>query len=140
MTLPRGLAPRTVFVDSSAFFAALDRRDARHRDASRCFQQLSNDGRSLLTSNLVIAESHGLMLRKLGRNIAAAWLEQSADLNVVFEDETDNEAAREIVFRYDDKDFSYTDALSFVLMERLGIGVAFAFDDDFRQYGLDVIP
>ena len=33
------------------------------------------------------------------------------------------------------KDFSYTDATSFALMERLGLNTVFAFDEPFEQYG-----
>ena len=41
--------------------------------------------------------------------------------------------------RYRDKDFTLTDATCFAIMERLGIGAAFTFDDDFRQYGVVVL-
>jgi len=34
-----------------------------------------------------------------------------------------------------DKDYSLCDALSFVVMERLGISEAIAFDRHFREYG-----
>ncbi len=36
--------------------------------------------------------------------------------------------ARDILRRYDDQTFSYTDAVSFAVMEHLGILEAFAFD------------
>jgi uncharacterized protein len=49
------------------------------------------------------------------------------------------ESALALISRYRDKDFTLTDATSFVLMERLGIRHAFTFDDDFRQYGLIVL-
>ncbi len=62
------------------------------------------------------------------------------DFNIVFETEEDSEAAQDIIGRYDDKDFSYADAGSFAIMERLGILRAFTFDAHFRQYGLEVIP
>jgi uncharacterized protein len=48
---------------------------------------------------------------------------------------TDEASAKQILFRYDDKDFSFTDAISFVVMERLGIRTAFTFDRHFAQYG-----
>ena len=50
----------------------------------------------------------------------------------------DEDRAREILQRYVDKSFSYNDAISFMVMERLGIELAFTFDSDFRQYGLRV--
>ena len=39
------------------------------------------------------------------------------------------------MFQYQDKDFPLVDAISFSVMERLGISVAFAFDQHFTQYG-----
>jgi len=48
----------------------------------------------------------------------------------------DEKKAREIIERYADKDFSYTDAASFALMERIGCDAAFTYDRHFEQYGL----
>jgi predicted nucleic acid-binding protein len=105
------------------------------------FAQLANERRPLLTSNLVVAESHALMMRRLGRDIAGRWLAESySQFNVVLEGADDSLAARGILVRYADKAFSYADAVSFAIMERLGIRTAFSFDEDFRQFGLDVIP
>jgi predicted nucleic acid-binding protein len=38
------------------------------------------------------------------------------------------------------RDFSYVDATSFAVMERLGIRDAFAFDGHFEQYSLNRLP
>lgn len=51
----------------------------------------------------------------------------------------DEARGREILRRYSEKDFSLTDATSFSVMERLGIGLAFTFDRDFEQYGFQAI-
>jgi predicted nucleic acid-binding protein len=49
--------------------------------------------------------------------------------------QADEEKAWGIFRQYPDKRFSFTDCTSFAIMKRLGIGTAFAFDDDFRQFG-----
>ena len=41
--------------------------------------------------------------------------------------------------RFRDKKYSFCDALSFVVMEQLGVGEALAFDRDFRSYGKFVL-
>jgi len=53
-----------------------------------------------------------------------AWIER------VMED--DEVKAKRIIRDFSDKDFSYTDAVSFVVIERLNIHIAFA---HFVQYG-----
>ena len=50
-------------------------------------------------------------------------------------EEADKRRARAIIEHYQDKEFSYGDAVSFAIMERLDIREALAFDDHFRQYG-----
>lgn len=51
----------------------------------------------------------------------------------------EEQRAREIIYRYDDKDLSMTDAISFAIMERLHIMKAFTFDRHFAQYGFSVL-
>ena len=48
----------------------------------------------------------------------------------------DEERAREIINTYEDKAFSYTDATTFAVIERLGIKSTFTFDEHFAQFGL----
>jgi predicted nucleic acid-binding protein len=47
----------------------------------------------------------------------------------------DEENAIALVRAHEDKPYSFCDALSFVVMERLRIREAIAFDRDFRSYG-----
>lgn len=49
--------------------------------------------------------------------------------------EEDEERAKEIIRMYTDKDFSYTDATSFAMMERFGLTTVCAVDKDFVRYG-----
>ena len=59
---------------------------------------------------------------------------QSA-MTVVRVSVADERRAWEIIGRYSDKNFSFTDATSFAVMERLHIQHVFTLDRDFVQYG-----
>ena len=128
---------RRAFVDSGAYFALLDRRDQHHADAVAIARRIARDRYRQFTTNSVIIESHALMLNHLGRPQAAQFLRDISDGNTVIVrmQERDEERAKEIIFHFVDKDYSFTDALSFVAMEQLGITEAFAFDRHFIQYG-----
>ena len=126
-----------VFVDTSGFYASLNRRDAHHRDAARLFQRAQRERWFLFATNFVLAESHALILARMGRNRVWNFLHAiiTGQTNVIRAEEADESRAREIIEHYHDKDFSYCDAVSFAVMERLDIQEAIAFDEHFRQYG-----
>lgn len=50
------------------------------------------------------------------------------------------EAAEEILRKYQDQELSYTDAVSFATMERDRIAEAFSFDRHFKTAGFTLIP
>jgi predicted nucleic acid-binding protein len=126
-----------VFVDTSGFYASLNRSDASHRDAARLFRQAQREHWFLCTTNFVLAESHALILARMGQDRAWSFLQAiiTGRTNVICADEADERRARAIIEHYQDKAFSYCDAVSFAVMERLDIQDAIAFDDHFRQYG-----
>lgn len=91
-----------------------------------------------LITNFIVAETHALLLARLGSDLARTWLTTNRwPIERVTED--DEARARTIVAQHADKAFSYTDAVSFAVMERRGIRTAFAFDPHFRQYGFSVV-
>jgi len=89
--------------------------------------------RQLVTTNFVVAETHALILSRLGRALAARWL-LTLTAGVLRVTEEDESRAKAIIVTYHDKDFSYCDAVSFAVMERLNFLQALAFDVHFRQY------
>jgi len=132
---------RTVFVDTSAHFALANEKDIDHQSAKTCLKQLTDESAILIISNFIIAETYTLMLRKIGRNKSVQYinnLKETAEIVRISED--DEKKAWEIILKYNDKDFSYVDATSFALMERLGLVEAFAFDEHFDQYGFISVP
>lgn len=127
-----------LLVDTSAVYALIDRDDTYHRKAVSLLRSLPRRGLNPLLTNFIVAESHALLLSRLGAEVARDWLlRQIWPVEQV--NPQDEGRAREIIQKYIDKTFSYTDATSFAVMERLGIKDAFAFDPHFRQYGLKLL-
>ena len=134
---------RRVFVDTAAYFAAANRRDANHPSATATMRELVAERRRLFTTNFILAELHALLLTRLNRQVAASVLREVAESRVttiVRVSARDERRARDIIFQYTDKDFSLTDATSFAVMERLHISYAFSFDRNFAQYGFRLLP
>lgn len=141
MTIPRRPRRRTAFVDSSAFYALSDRDDLNHHLAQAIAHALEHERWTLYTSNYVVAEQHALHLNRLNRDLAFQALTDIYTSGIRIERVTprDDERAFAIISQYSDKEFSFTDATSFAIMERLGIPYAFAFDRNFIQYRLTVL-
>lgn len=142
MSLPSlPLRERRVFVDSSVYLALLDEDDEHHRHATQILNQLAHERYRQFTTNVLLIESHALILSVLGRTQAAQFLKdmQESKTVIIRVRASDEERAKQILFQYDDKDFSFADATSFAVMERLDIRLAFSFDRDFAQYGFTVL-
>lgn len=132
---------RRIFVDSSAYYATIDRRDADHVAAAATMQRLVSERRHLITTNAVLFELHALLVNRVNREVAWDTLVAlRASQTIVRVRPSDEGRAEEILAQYDDKGFSLTDALSFAVMERLGIQEAFSLDQHFAQFGWQLIP
>lgn len=132
---------RYAFSDSSGFYALTDRDDTNHHNALAITRELQRQRWTVITSTYVIAEQHALHLARLGRDIAwrALTLIDQSDIRILPVTAADEARAREILARYRDKAWSFTDATSFAIMERHSIQHAFTFDRDFAQYGFTVL-
>ncbi len=123
-----------IMVDTSAIYALLDRSDNFHKQAVAILKEISTKQKIIVITNFIIAESHALLANRLGSELARTWL-KGLCWPVERITEEDERKAREIIFTYFDKSFSYTDATTFAVMERLGITNVLAFDQHFTQYG-----
>ena len=130
-----------IFVDTSAWFAAVVPTDPDFRHASRW---LTSNSEPLLTTDYVIDET--LTLRRArGERKRAALMGQkffgSLVAEIYFLTEEDIRQAWSIFQQYDDKRWSFTDCTSKFVIERMNISHAFAFDHHFRQFGTtSVVP
>lgn len=132
----------TLFVDTGAWFALADKSDQLHNHAIEIYPALLRNYQ-LLTTNLVIAETYILIRRAIGHQPAITFLENiaaSPRLMKIYSDSVLEEAAEAILRKYQDQDFSYTDAVSFAVMKHLGIKKAFSFDQHFVTAGFTLTP
>ena len=121
------------FVDSSAIVTLVDRDDASHAAAVEAYHSLITSGYRLFTTNHVIDEAFELLASGIGFAGARLWLKEQR-LAVYVVDESDLSAATLMVTnRTDSAPLSLTDALSMVVMERLGVADAFAVDPSFLK-------
>ncbi len=139
--MPGEPRPQVILVNTSAYFALVDRSD-RHHAAAVGF--VSSNAVPLATTDLIVVEALNLSRVRLGHSPAVRLgrrLLNPALTTVLKVAEQDMTRAWQLFQRYRDKEFSFTDCTSFALMERMRITTAFAFDIHFRQYSrFSIVP
>jgi len=132
-----------IFVDTGAWVALADQDDKYYERAVREYPNLLKRYRRLVTTNLVVAEVYIILCKALGHTAAITFLESvgsSPRIEKVESTEELETEAQDILRRYSDQDFSYTDAVSFALMRQRSIDTAFAFDKHFSIAGFSMVP
>jgi uncharacterized protein len=120
-----------VFVDTSVWYAAADRRD---HDNARA-KALLVESQPLVTSDHVLLETWTLLRNRIGRAAADGfWDGLQAVAEVECVTPADLEVARRIGSDFPDQDFSFVDRTCFAVMQRLGVLTVAAFDDHFAIY------
>ena len=96
-----------------------------------------------MTTNLVVAETHALLLRRAGLHAASAFLKTVREAPTEIEyinAEREEAAIGNWIERFSDQPFSLADAASFVVMTELGIQEALTLDRHFMVAGFITLP
>lgn len=121
----------TAFVDASAIVALVDRNDRSHDAAVAAYRGLQEASYRLFTTNLVLAEVVQLLNDGTGAEVARQFL-RDQHLAVYHATEEDEARATAMVMASrSSRGLSYTDAVSLVVMEKLGVADAFVVDTTF---------
>ncbi len=132
-----------VFVDSGAWIALFSASDGQHRAADAMFRAVRKRGIDLLTTNLVVAEVQRLLLFRAGIRPALRALElidSSNGVRVEFATAGHHLRALDWLYRLGDQRITYTDAVSFAVMEAMRCRAAMSFDHDFVVAGFELWP
>ncbi len=123
----------SVFVDTSAWYAAADTADVHHL---RAVERLSEFSRDLLTSDHVLIETWFLADSRLGKDAAETLLStiRGGVARVEIATIADLEKAAQIYDAFSDQAFSIVDRTSWSVMQRLGVRDAISFDQDYSIY------
>ena len=132
-----------LFVDTGGWIALANADDQYHAIAATAYPSFLTGYRRLLTTTLVVAETYVALRLGLGHAAAIRFLdllEASPRILRVPVDRPLELAAEDLLRRFQDQRFSYTDAVSFALMRSRAVTDAFAFDQHFSTAGFVRVP
>jgi predicted nucleic acid-binding protein len=125
-----------VFIDASFWIALRARDEPEHAAACELAHRLAAERQPLVTTDLVFAEIHAYFSRY--RRLREQILSDFWDSGLFqFRDTTfaDKQQAVRLLRANQDKSYSFCDAVSFVVIERLHLRRVASFDPHFRQFG-----
>lgn len=132
-----------VFLDTSYLLALELAKDQNHPAAKQHWEDIIQSPPSFVTTSYVFDEvvtyfnsrGHHAKAVQVGNNLLV-----SASVELVHVDEALFYEGWQYFQQHQDKDYSLTDCISFIVMKRLSASTAFTFDRDFVQAGFDSEP
>jgi predicted nucleic acid-binding protein len=129
-----------IYVDSSAFYALMDRSDMYHLSAKSLWPHLLDDGIGLQTSNYVVSETISLIQHRLGYDAASIWYKDVLGvLDVIWVDQDTHRRAYELWMNLGRQQHSLVDCISYVIMYQNQIEKAFCFKRSYARQGFTLI-
>ena len=132
-----------LFVDTAGWVACTDTAEPAHKRATAARDRWLEAGGVLVTTDYVADETLTLLRMRLGLDVAEAWWHRWMAVRVCAGSSSAcarADKARGMFFRYTDKDFSFTDCTSFVVMRELKLREALTTDHHFAQAGFITLP
>ena len=130
-----------LFVDTSAWAAIADASDDQHK-AALAYQAAMAGRYRLVITNYILDELYTLLSMNVGYAPTIQFkhsldrLIQSGFVDIVWVSESIAQQSWQIFEQFNaDKFWSFTDCVSYVVMQRYGITEVFSFDRHFSQMG-----
>ena len=130
-----------IFIDTSAFYALLDRDDENHPKAKSVWTGLLKNENALITSNYVLVETFALLQHRLGIEAVRGFQNEILPLvNIEFVISEMHRSGISALLSASRRNLSLVDCISFEMMRTLEIKTAFAFDPHFKEQGFNILP
>jgi len=133
----------SLFLDTSFIIALEDADDQNHQHAVAYWKGFKKNPRKLITTSYIFDETVTFLKKRISPEKAAEvgklmLSSPTVELIHISEEHFDN--GWKLFLKYHDKGFSFTDCISFLVMEEKGIKKALTFDEHFKQVGISVEP
>ena len=129
-----------VFVDTSAFYAILDRDDLHHPVAASAWGHLLDSAATLITTNYVAVETCALLQHRIGLDAVRLFSDDVLPVVEVQWVAADRHAlALQSMLTANRRKLSLVDCASFLTMRSMGVRKACAFDQHFAEQGFEII-
>ena len=130
-----------IYVDTSAFYALLDRSDRFHSRAKAIWPELLEDGISLVTTNYVVSETVTVLQFRLGFEAASLWYRDVLGvLTVRWVDADTHRLAFDLWMNLGRQHVSLVDCISYVTMNQNRIEKVFCFKENYAAQGFKMLP
>lgn len=133
----------TCFLDSGFLIALAVKNEQRHSAAERHWKQVLGSRLPLVTTSFVLDETV-TYINSRGAHAAAVdmglLILASPAIELLHVDVGLLNEGWNYFIRHDDKRYSLTDCISFVVMGRRGLSQALTFDQHFAQAGFECLP
>lgn len=131
----------SVFIDTSAFYAVLDRDDDNHRKAASTWTDIMGHGCGLVTSNYILLETLALLQSRIGIEAVRVFQNDVVPLvRAEFVTPEVHSIGIAALLAASKRRLSLVDCISFEIVRSLGLEAVFAFDSHFRTYGFKMMP
>jgi uncharacterized protein len=135
------LLTEKIYIDTSAFYALLDRSDQYHEPAKTLWPSLLQDHIELMTSNYVVSETLTLLQYRLGFNAAHIWYKNILDVvEIDWAGQRIHSKAYELWLGLGRHRISLVDCVSYITMRRHHIEKAFCFKAAYAKQSFTLLP
>jgi predicted nucleic acid-binding protein len=129
-----------LFIDTSAFYALMDRSDSYHEKAKQLWAFLLDKNSSFKTTSYIIIETLALIQSRLGFEAAQLYSSDILGLvDILWVDEPMHNLAFELWLGLRRKKFSPVDCVSFITMRHYSLENVFGCDRHFGEQGFKIL-
>jgi hypothetical protein len=132
-----------LFVDTAGWVGCADAGDPAHLQSLDARDRWLAESGVLVTTDYIVDETLTVLRIRLGLDAAESWWQQvdgGSRLRWEYVTLTRADKARALFFRHRDKEYSFTDCSSFVVMHELKLREVLTTDHHFVQAGFTVLP